>query len=388
MKIIGTAKLKIDSDTGDVIATIDIESGEIIINPRNNTLLVDHFSKIFEKKISLSQFKGVLKGGDVCLETFPKLFVRNYHLGVNLLDGYSLKSFEFVDKYIGFKLILKPYHSRITLNFHPIIDDEPFTEFHFLKVNMFHLFDFKYDGTDASAVLEKGHAIIKVAKKLSDKKIAEFCDIFEVTSCLAFGAYSSIREIFTSDSLILNLSGYAFRNPPHRLISKNDFESLLNSVIKAFNKSNSDEMSLLKNAIYYLEGGYKQTVHIEFRLISLFTSLEILDKSKTLDKRIIKEEFNLKSQYDSALMISVRNKLIHDGMSVISAIKKARDQNQERDVKKSELESLFINYPKQEYLAFYYFMLDLLTKYLHEKFNYSGSYKPNLQTLETNNSIL
>jgi len=63
-------------------------------------------------------------------------------------------------------------------------------------------------------------------------------------------------------------------------------------------------------------------------------------------------------------------------------------QNQERDVKKSELESLFINYLKQEYLAFYYFMLDLLTKYLHEKFNYSGSYKPNLQTLETNNSIL
>lgn len=383
MKIIGTANLKIDSKSGDVITTIDLESGEIIVNPHDNNLLEGSFNDVFNKKISLTEFRGVIKDGEVWLETFPNLFVKHFNRGSNILDGYSLRSFEFIEKFNGVKLKLKPYNSKIRLNFKPVKSDESFTEFHFVKVNLPQRFDFEYEDSQACAVLDQnGHAVIKVGKKLSHDRISEFCDIFNISSCLAFGAFSSIREIFNPDTLTLNLSGYTFRKSPHRMIENDDFEILVNSVIKTFKSIDKQELSLIKNASYYLEGGYKQTVYIEFRLISLFTAIEILDDSKTLDKNIIKEEFKLKSVYDAALMISIRNKLIHNGMSVNDAIQSARNDNKENDIEKSDIESLFDTYTNKQQLAFYYYMLDLVTKYLQEMFNYKASFKPNLQTLD------
>ncbi|MBO6623222.1 MAG: hypothetical protein JJ940_15160, partial [Balneola sp.] len=133
--------------------------------------------------------------------------------------------------------------------------------------------------------------------------------------------------------------------------------------------------------IYYLEGGYKQAVHLEFRVISLFTSIEILDKSRTLDKSIIKNQFNLPSLYDAALLNEIRNQLIHNGSSLQKAISVAKANNRENDKDDSELLKLFKENKEQEQIVIYYFLLDLVTAYLHEKFRYSGKFQTNLARL-------
>jgi len=338
MQIFGKGILEIDSEQAEAIVIINLKSGEIIVQPQKTDILTNQHSNIFDQDISISSFQATIREGEISIDRFPELFIKNYSQSSNVLDSIPLRSFKFLENYNGTELILKPYNSRIDFNFKPSNGDKEFTEFHFIDVNILTLFDFYFRGVNGSLSSHKsGHAIISIDKALSQKEKGQLADIFRIASCLSQGEYSSVREIITPSNFTINLAGYDIAKPPFKLVSKDDFKELLNSVIKSYSKLTPEEMSLLKNAVYYLEGGYKQSVHLEFRAISLFTSIEILDYSKHLDKNRLKKQFDLSSLYDASLLKKIRNKLIHNGLSIEEAIIKAKKRNQENDQDKSEI---------------------------------------------------
>lgn len=382
MQIFGKANLEIDSESSASVVIIDLKLGEIIVQPQKNEIIENNFHEIFDKEISLTSFSATIKEGDIRSKNLPKVFVKNVHQNHNILDSITLRSFKFLDKYKGTELILKPYNSRIDLQFTPSNINEEFTEFHFINVNIPTSFDFKYKEARCSASLDKsGHAIITGNQNLSEKERGELSNIFTITCCLGQGGYSLVREIITRNDFVINLAGYDIVKPPFKLVSQKDFEELFNSVKTSFSQIKDKELSLLKNATYYLEGGYKQSVHLEFRTISLFTSIEILDKSKTLDKSQLKSQFDLSSLYDAALLIEIRNQLIHNGLSIQKAVRVAEEKNNENDKSRSELSNLIEKNADQKHLVIYYFLLDLITSYLHSKFGYEGNFNTNLSTL-------
>lgn len=382
MQILGKANLEIESEKSESIIIIDLELGEIIVRPQNDEILNKNFIEIFDKTISLSSFHASIKEGVIETKRLPELFVKNIHRGNNILDSISLRSFRFLENYKGNELILKPRNSRIDFQFKPSNTSSGFTEFHFINVNIPTTFDFKFKGSVCRASLDKsGHAIIKTDNNLTEEEIGILSDIFRISCCLGQGGYSLVREIITNDIFVLNLAGYDISKPPFKLVPREDFEKLLDSVKNTIANIKEEELSLLKNAIYYLEGGYKQSVHLEFRAISLFTSIEILDDSKCLDKGQLKNQFDLSSLYDAALLIDVRNHLIHNGLSIQKAIEAAEDRNNENDIDKSELSHLLETNSDQRHLVIYYFLLDLVTRYLQSKFDYKGKFNSNLSTL-------
>ena len=382
MQIFGKGILEIDSEQAEAIVMINLKSGEIIVQPQKTGILNNRHSKIFDQDISISSFQATIREGEISIDRFPELFIKNYSQSSNVLDSIPLRSFKFLDNYNGTELILKPYNSRIDFNFKPSKGDKEFTEFHFIDVNIITLFDFDFKEVSGSMTSHKsGHAIISIDKALSKKEKGELADIFRITSCLGQGGYSSIREIITPSKFTINLAGYDIAIPPFKLVPKDDFKELLDSVIKSYSNLSSEEMSLLKNAVYYLEGGYKQSVHLEFRAISLFTAIEILDDSKHLDKNRLKEQFDLSSLYDASFLKEIRNQLIHNGLSIQKAVTKAKKTNQENDQDKSDLVPLLRENEVQKQLVIYYYLLDLVTEFLHSKFGYTGEFKTNLSRL-------
>jgi hypothetical protein len=338
MKIFGTGKLEINSENADSIVIIDLKSGEIIVQPQSNEILNNRYPDIFNEKISISSFEATIRDGKVTAEKFPELFVKNYNQSHNILESIPLRAFKFIENYDGNELKLKPKSSKIEFNFEPANKNNEFTEFHFINVNIPAIFDFKFKGATCSASLDKsGHAILALNKTLKEKEKGQLSDIFRIASCLGQGGYSSVREIITPEFFTINLAGYDIAKPPFKLVSQDDFKLLLSSVIESYSELQEKEISLLKNAIYYLEGGYKQSVHLEFRTISLFTSIEILDESSRLDKSIMKDQFNLSSLYDAALLNEIRNQLIHNGSSIQKAISVALKKNRENDKDDSNL---------------------------------------------------
>lgn len=382
MKIFGTGRLEINSDDAESIVIIDIKSGEIIVQPQNNEILNNRYPNIFNEEISISSFEATIRDGKLTTDRFPELFVKNYNQNHNILESIPLRAFKFLDNYVGNEIKLKPKNSKIEFNFQPANGRNEFTEFHFINVNIPTIFEIEFNGVNCNASLDKsGHAILSLDETLQEEEKGQLSDIFRIACCLGQGGYSSVREIITPENFTLNLAGYDITKPPFKLVSQDDFKQLLGSVIDSYTEFEEEDISLLKNAIYYLEGGYKQAVHLEFRVISLFTSIEILDKSRTLDKSIIKNQFNLPSLYDAALLNEIRNQLIHNGSSLQKAISVAKANNRENDKDDSELLKLFKENKEQEQIVIYYFLLDLVTAYLHEKFRYSGKFQTNLARL-------
>lgn len=69
----------------------------------------------------------------------------------------------------------------------------------------------------------------------------------------------------------------------------------------------------------YIMDSFVEVLYLENRIICLFTSLEIIDNSGTLNKESLKREFGIHSDWAS-LIVKVRNKIIHEGFTIKDAV--------------------------------------------------------------------
>jgi hypothetical protein len=199
--------------------------------------------------------------------------------------------------------------------------------------------------------------------------------VFRTTCCLSQGIFSSVREVFAGEKLLLNLLRYELVRSPFRWIGSTEVKMLFEAIYTAFENSDQHDLRMYENAVYYLEGGFNQKVNLEFRIISLFTAFEIVDNSKTLDNSRLKYQFCMKSLYDAAFLINIRNKIVHRGFTINEAVSDSEMNVSENDHVNSVLTEYFAKYQKlKKGVVCYYYILDLLTEHLLRKFNFHGSF--------------
>lgn len=115
-------------------------------------------------------------------------------------------------------------------------------------------------------------------------------------------------------------------------------------------------------AMSYLIEGLNQLVPLEIRIINLYTALEILDKSKTLNKKSIAKTFDINVKFADCLN-RVRNKIVHEGLSLNNSIKTARSELRKNGVSLRFPFPTTGNSSKRLPSNFYFY---LLTKLLHK----------------------
>jgi len=133
--------------------------------------------------------------------------------------------------------------------------------------------------------------------------------------------------------------------------------------------------------IEYLLDGLSIRSNIEVALISLYTAMEIIDESQTLDKTSLARTFNIDINL-SDFIIRVRNKLIHEGLTVERAIRKSAEEI------KNYVQSLRTPFRLSEsnntrlIFNYYFFLVTILYKkifslinFKEEKINYENYIK-------------
>lgn len=131
---------------------------------------------------------------------------------------------------------------------------------------------------------------------------------------------------------------------------------------------------LTKGLYFYLQG-LGGIAPIEIRVINLFTFLEIIDGSNTLDKNKISKLLGITTD-EADILCKTRGSLIHNGKDIATAL--INSYNETASYKKAPLDcKLFIidSDNKQKMTVHFYFKLAmLLNKFLIKKIGYSGQW--------------
>jgi len=289
------------------------------------------------------------------------------------------------------KIILKPYCSKIQFNFDPFAPDHLEDRY----------YEIIYDGTknmsdikninihlDSNQKLvvygDNGHFVVK-----SHTPFLDYEEIIRISLGILLGGPISIRYIYDGElkTITINLAAHEGKaiGPLYR---NSNGEELLNKIFKYLFQAMLDEnkWEKLKRGLYYYLQGLGGIAPIEIRTINLFTFLEIIDESKTLDKNKISKLLDITID-EASILCETRSSLIHKGLNIPSALINAKNKIESK--KGSTLEnSLFLINPEYKHnmtVCFYLTLAMLLNKYLIKEIGYSGQWNDYSEYLSVEN---
>ena len=121
-------------------------------------------------------------------------------------------------------------------------------------------------------------------------------------------------------TVTLNFSGQDNPVPAGPMFNEEDFiNSFIRMYVEYCRRLSGSNLRSFGFAIDYLIDGCANLGSIESRAISLYTALEILDNSRTLDKNTTAKIFDIDNN-TADLICRVRNGLVHEGLDLRSAI--------------------------------------------------------------------
>ncbi|MEN2996646.1 MAG: hypothetical protein ABC360_06575 [Acetomicrobium sp.] len=395
-KLIGTGILKEHGQDQQVQVSLNLEDNVIevyqilpfeerlkklgtFLPPSNDFNLQD---------FTLTDVRLISPMGIVKTDILPDCFISTLKTGgYRVIESEILRAMN-EDDLTTTKMILKPYCSKIQFNFDPFVPDNPEDR----------CYEIIYDGAKNMKLVrhinihlnsdhqltvsgDKGRFIVKSRTPLSDYE-----ETIRISLGILLGGPISVRYIYDGEhkTITINLAahegktiGPLYRNSNGEELLIKIFEYLFHAKLVGDNRADSydNNWRRLTRGLYFYLQGLGGIAPIEIRTINLFTFLEIIDESKTLDKSKISGLLDITID-EADVLCRTRGSLIHNGKDIATAL--INSYNEIASYKKAPLDcKLFIidSDNKQKTTEHFYFNLAmLLNKFLIKEIGFSGQW--------------
>ena len=338
--------------------------------------------------------------GIVKTDSLPDCFISTFKTGgCRAIESEILRAMN-EDDLTTTKMILKPYCSKIQFNFDPFVPDNPEDRY----------YEIIYDGAKNMKLVEpinihlnsdhpltvsgdNGRFIVKSRTPLSDYE-----ETIRISLGILLGGPISVRYIYDGElkTITINLAahegktiGSLYRNSNGEELLNKIFEYIFHAKLVGDNRANSyNNWKRLTRGLYFYLQGLGGIAPIEIRTINLFTFLEIIDESKTLDKSTISRLLGITID-DADVLCKTRGSLIHNGNDITTAL--IDSYNEVVSCKKTPLDCKLFTIDdadnKQKMAVHFYLKLAmLLNKFLIKEIGYSGQWNDYSEYLGTENN--
>ena len=369
MAYLGIAQLVFEKESIDCFVELDPENGTIQVKvPQSNELTKNVLGnkKIFDLKFLLNDFKSELPNGTITCNSIDNLQLTSVNPGSwSVYDSSLVRTFSLDEKNTGIttfgfvtsKYVLSfDYASKSTVRGR--------SELIFNNHSLKNLYSFKVGRKNIQIGGEKNFLVVA-----SNNNLLMLRNDLEVAISILQGGRTTYRTGFYKNKLELSFRRISDHSKPYGLIYNK--EALISEFLKSYilyidslNKSDRNKFNLFTS---YLLDACNQRVLLENRFINLYVALEVIDNSRTLNANTLKSILNL-TKNNCDLIIKVRNKLIHEGKSIITGIEESCN---EISIHNSGYTPPFAISPKKGLTGRFFFLqsvsrLHLLTK---EDFN-------------------
>jgi len=179
----------------------------------------------------------------------------------------------------------------------------------------------RYMAREFSVVLGKRTFDVRYASKrlfVSGRITQSSREIFQHTASLLALTAESIVSHLRPPKFVLYMYVSEPRGYGEEVVPKSDLASVFRRVAKRLLRMPNEERNRTYNEITYVVSGFEQSRLIEERLTSLFKALESFDNCKTLSPQGCSALLGI-TRDDAHYLCQVRNKLIHNGMTLAEA---------------------------------------------------------------------
>lgn len=299
------ALVNLDPDRGCIVAKFPMESDKFAMDIYGD-------SELFEKKYSIRDLKIELPHGSISNKKLPNLFIKSINPGtMSIYDSFLVRSFNLHDKEIGIStIILFPSLSLLNFRYEGISSNNS-SELVFndtkIRSTVPH-FSLTLSSERYLLSCENKILIVRADLNLLPKQ-RRFYRILSLLQggrvTYRTGFYKKNLQINFVESKKINHLGQIFKEDT----DKKEFVEKIWAYEDKLDKQGKNKHELFVE--YFLEGMSANT-NLENRIISLYTAIEIIDASKTLNKQSISSTFDIELNI-ADILVRFRNKIIHQG---------------------------------------------------------------------------
>jgi len=323
MKYQGKGKLKFKGKSYKVLVTLDPTSGYITAkfpmgDSRSAFNSIYGDQNIFKQKYAIRDLRIELPYGAIEHDNLSNLYIKSIQPGtLSVYDSFLVRSFNLYEKEIGIStIVFFPESSLLNFTFKGAsVNKSSELIFTDIKLGSSPGLQVKLKSLKHLLLFDNNILIMKASSNLLPKR-----NQFYRALSLLGGGKAIYRAGFFKNNIQINFIRSDRSNCLGPLFKKDtdkqefiekywEYESTLDK-----KKKNRQELFIE----YFLEGMSANT-NLENRIISLYTALEIVDNSKTLNKQSISQTFNLDPNV-ADIVAKFRNKLIHQGYSGSEAL--------------------------------------------------------------------
>ena len=332
MKYTGIGRLKFKDKSYKVLVTLDPNSGYIIAKfpTENNSSVFRIYAdkNLFEQKYSIKDLRIELPYGSLTHDNLSNLYIKSINPGtLSVYDSFLVRSFNLHEKEIGISTIVF-FPQRSLLNFNMkggALEKSSELIFNDAKIGSFPTLQVKLKSRKYHLSCDNKILIVKSNVNLLPKH-AQF---YRVLSLLRGGKVIYRAGVFKKNTQInfiqkekSNALGSLFKEDA----DKQEFIEKYWAYEIALDEKGKNKHELFIE--YFLEGMSANT-NLENRIISLYTALEIIDNSRTLNKQSISRTLHL-DQNVADIVARLRNKLIHQGYTGSEALEESIKEVKDR----------------------------------------------------------
>lgn len=276
---------------------------------------------IFDADISLLDIEIPVANGILRKSCLDDLFAFKYSGGSNSIFDSSLgQALHLRNEEVGITTIyIKPYRPHVTFDFHSHSPNTSQYEIIYTNnIDNIHHGNISYNSTQITVSGDKNGLVLKSSNSL--KPVEER---FRICWSIIQGGWIELRAILDGTSLELNMASDKSLSRLAPLWSEhNDMIPMFNAISAYFKGLAPGDRARWRRATYYYLDGLGRNIPLEMKMINFFIFLEMIDKSKTLDKNDIAHTIGI-SLDDADILCRTRNFMVHHGDSTGSAIEKA-----------------------------------------------------------------
>jgi hypothetical protein len=311
----GTGKLKFEGKNYRVILTLDPHDGYITAKfPIDNDFSLLQFyndKDLFRKTYSIQDLRVELPQGTTTHNNLRNLHIKSIRPGtMSVYDSFLIRSLHLYENEIGiFTIVFHPQRSLLEFNLKNVsVGKLSELVFNDVKIASFSNLQITLQSRRYQLLCDKNTLVVKANVNLLHKQV----QFYRVLSLLN-GGKVTYRVGFYKNDIQINFIRKEKTSALGSLFKDdNDKKEFIEKYWQFENALNKKEKNKHHLFIEYFLEGMSYATNLENRIISLYTALEIIDNSRTLNKQSISKTLKL-DQNVADVLARFRNKLIHQG---------------------------------------------------------------------------
>jgi len=176
-------------------------------------------------------------------------------------------------------------------------------------------------GVEVVVTSANGTLIIKA----SDSSLLNYEEPIRLSMGIILGGPITLRTIINGSMFAVNLASHKGTGTGRLFKRHEDSGVLLQGIIDFLASLEPDDQNRWTRSIYFFLQGLGGVSPLEIRAINLFTSLEIIDNTSTLDKSAFARLLDITTD-EADICCRVRNRLLHNGANIGSAVIEAEKE--------------------------------------------------------------